>query len=622
MSAGLAPTFWQKTRWPQAALIVSVVLLGFATSPAAMAQNISLTRGGHTYILYKDAVTYSEAYAAAQQVSVGSESGYLMIIDDASENASIRNWLSNSIAASEFTSTSADDGGSSAYVWLAGSDASAEGQWYWQREGASGFPKLFWQGDYQSGQSVGEYTNWGTIDNVQQEPDNFENQDALAFALQTWPNPNLNAGFELGVVGQWNDVDSSNQLFYVVEVDAVEGDTSTPSGEIDCTDLSYEAEDGQFNLEPSGGDDTALIACAIEAATEVGVSTIKLGRGAFYSGPWVARDFRGTLSGVSKSATILELADGSIDCSASSSWAPGGFRFEGGDVKVRAMTITSNAPCAGGGASDSAGLEDFAVLEFTPLSCEQRTHFAQVDRVDIISTASAGPTGIAAMSAPDLECAASGSGSLGTFKFNRSTVLGYSVGVLTTLGGAGQVDINFNTFTGVDFGVEVVNANQSSTITGNTFEYNFYGVVAYTSDDWAPDQNRSVVHNNRFTHTGAESGVGVLALNNSVRAEHSLVVTNNAMFFPETGIAGVYMRDMDAAVISRNEFSGSAEVGIYIGTNEGSAPAEDNIISGNVFELTTTTLLDILLTSGTSNTLVGSQGARVGDEGENSVLDQ
>ena len=204
---------------------------------------------------------------------------------------------------------------------------------------------------------------------------------------------------------------------------------------------------------------------------------------------------------------------------------------------------------------------------------------------------------------------------------NRSTVLGYSVGVLDT-GRTGQVDINFNTFTGVDWGVEVVNANQSSTITGNTFEYNFYGVVAYTSDDWAPDQNRSVIHNNRFIHTGAESGVGVLALNNSVRAEHSLVVTNNAMFFPETGIAGVYMRDMDAAVISRNEFSGSAEVGIYIGTNEGSAPAVDNIISGNVFELTTTTLLDILLTSGTSNTLVGSQGARVGDEGENSVLDQ
>ena len=62
MSAGLATTFWQKTRWPQAALMVSVVLLGFATSPAALAQNISLTRGGHTYILYKDAVTYSEAY--------------------------------------------------------------------------------------------------------------------------------------------------------------------------------------------------------------------------------------------------------------------------------------------------------------------------------------------------------------------------------------------------------------------------------------------------------------------------------------------------------------------------------------------------------------------------------
>ena len=197
-----------------------------------------------TYRLYKTAKTYQQAKDFAESQSIDGYSGYLSIIDSSTENTRIKNWLSNSISTSEFTNTSANDGGGSAYVWLGGDDRDSEGSWYWQHPTAAGFPKQFWEGDF-SGQGIdGVYTNWGTVDGEQNEPDDYEfSQDALAFALQTWPNPALNYGFELGTAGQWNDVNESNSLYFIVEFDTIEG--------------SGNAEDSTFRLaleEPVNGE--------------------------------------------------------------------------------------------------------------------------------------------------------------------------------------------------------------------------------------------------------------------------------------------------------------------------------------------------------------------------------
>jgi hypothetical protein len=53
-----------------------------------------------------------------------------------------------------------------------------------------------------------DQANWGGV-----EPDNYNNQDYLALALQDWP---LGSG-DLGLAGQWNDLAGSNKLYFVVE---------------------------------------------------------------------------------------------------------------------------------------------------------------------------------------------------------------------------------------------------------------------------------------------------------------------------------------------------------------------------------------------------------------------
>jgi len=177
-----------------------------------------------TYRLYKSAKTYQQAKDFAEAQAIDGYSGYLAVIGSSTENTRLKNWLANSVSSSEYSSTSANDGGGSAYIWLGGDDRDSEGRWYWQHPTASGFPKKFWEGNYEGQGVSGVYTNWGTTDNTQNEPDDYDfAQDALAIALQTWPNPSLGYGFELGTEGQWNDVNEFNNLFFVVEFDTIEG---------------------------------------------------------------------------------------------------------------------------------------------------------------------------------------------------------------------------------------------------------------------------------------------------------------------------------------------------------------------------------------------------------------
>ena len=182
-----------------------------------------------TYRLYKSAKTYQEAKDFAEAQAIDGYSGYLAVIDSSTENTRLKNWLANSVSSSEYSSTSANDGGGSAYIWLGGDDRDSEGSWYWQHPTASGFPKKFWEGNYEGQGVSGVYTNWGTTDNTQNEPDDYDfAQDALAIALQTWPNPSLGYGFELGTGGQWNDVNEFNNLYFIVEFDTIAGNGNAP----------------------------------------------------------------------------------------------------------------------------------------------------------------------------------------------------------------------------------------------------------------------------------------------------------------------------------------------------------------------------------------------------------
>lgn len=82
-------------------------------SSGAFSQNCTtLETDTTTYQLCKDAKTYEQARSAAEALSVAGEGGYLAIIDSASENTTVKNWLINTaVSGSDYSSTSADDGG-------------------------------------------------------------------------------------------------------------------------------------------------------------------------------------------------------------------------------------------------------------------------------------------------------------------------------------------------------------------------------------------------------------------------------------------------------------------------------------------------------------------------------
>ena len=192
-----------------------------------------------TYLLCKDSKSYTQAKSDAESRSIDGYQGYLVNIDDQSENDVLADWLGRRVDPSEYADTSADDGGGAAYVWIGGDDISAEGSWTWQRAGANGYPKQFWQGGPDGSARNGLYNNWGTDGGVRNEPDNYlNNQDGAAIALQSWPR---GAGFSLGSAGQWNDVNTSNRLYYIVEFDTVEGlDTGGGQGPTETLRVALE----------------------------------------------------------------------------------------------------------------------------------------------------------------------------------------------------------------------------------------------------------------------------------------------------------------------------------------------------------------------------------------------
>ncbi len=163
-------------------------------------QIYAFTYDGKNYELIKLNRNWSLAAACAVE-----RGGYLAEINSGAENGALLNEIIQN-AAIDPDNTTANDGGMAAYVWIGGIDTNVEGSWYWDGDN-DGTGVHFWEGDV-SGTAIDNlFTNWGN------EPDNFEDQDALGLAITQWP---INTG-SLGNTGQWNDIKTSNQLYYLIE---------------------------------------------------------------------------------------------------------------------------------------------------------------------------------------------------------------------------------------------------------------------------------------------------------------------------------------------------------------------------------------------------------------------
>jgi len=244
-------------------LIMSVVLLHFdSLAQCANANNIySFTANGKRYELVRENRTWTQAYTCAQSLG-----GYLAEINSSAENSALLTALLSQAAGITLGQTTANDGGGGSYVWLGGHDIPMEGIWIW--DGSQG--RGFWNGGPNGSSVGGAYQNWGVSSKGwRSEPDNAMNQDALGFALSSWPP---GSSITLGVAGMWNDVDVDNNLYYLIEFDGGCTETSSTITKSICD--SYTSPSGKTWTTTGTYNDTIPNAAGCDSVITVNLTTL------------------------------------------------------------------------------------------------------------------------------------------------------------------------------------------------------------------------------------------------------------------------------------------------------------------------------------------------------------
>lgn len=394
-----------------------------------------------------------------------------------------------------------------------------------------------------------------------------------------------------------------------------------------------------IDISPTGTDDTVNIQCALDAAVEQGIPVVRLAKGDFTISNLQIVNFKGSLQGTTRADTHLAIMDNSIDCAAfvNESRRTAAIIFVGGEPRLKFMTIISGQPCIQ--ETKILSIVHFTGASRADLSCKNDVIFAVVDRVDLIGPERSGTLTQAAIEASAEGWSSSGSCKntlLGTFKLNQSSITGYDIGVLSTMRASAQVDFNFNTFVNTYRGIWLVDSNQSTTITGNTFtsennneDLNGIGAIEIgTRTNTAPVKTRVVVHNNQFTFSDAVGvssnffrGAAITSNFSGNLQDVSLSITDNRFQLLGDNRFIIHLRDINNAVVSANKFAGDVATGVSIAGAKAAAVSGCLIVS-NIVNTLTSEHQDIFLDEKTTHCIVGpGQDANVVDLGvDNSIL--
>ena len=364
------------------------------------------------------------------------------------------------------------------------------------------------------------------------------------------------------------------------------------------------------------GDDTDNIQCALDAAVSDGYRVVSLVSPAYEIGAVEVTGFVGDLVGKSIANTRLEIQDDSLTCD---SEVPGSaLRFNVGNAAVKQMTIAVGSPCGNGGTANVIGFYS------NPADCSKRTGFGVVDRVDITGSGSAGQdivTGVVMDAAPG--CSAANQKLLGTLKLNRSTLRDLDFGVLTSLAGGAQVDINYNTFEKVGLPISMVDAYQSTTILGNTINYNDAASgyqsssglgttgIFIASTAASPSENGTTIKANKFVDGGdSDQGYALLSGQYDKEIAHAVVVSGNTFTGNTANVNGAGMAFIDTkdGLVSGNTFRNYATSWLSLSKGNQSQGFAGVTVSGwavaaNDFA-NSSAVLDIALGAGTTGNVV------------------
>lgn len=205
-------------------LILIFANTAFAQTACYTASNsVVFNYNGHSYKIIKELKNFSNAAICAV-----ADGGYLVEIDDAAEQNAIYSAIQSATISSTYHAVG--DGGGTSYIWIGASDITTEGTWLWDGDN-NGVGTNFWNGQGQAGIGTGSavasaYNNWGQTNGSgsNNEPDDYNsNQDAGAIALTGWPS----GGTAYGAPGQWNDIDKTNTLYYIIEYNSTSSGINT-----------------------------------------------------------------------------------------------------------------------------------------------------------------------------------------------------------------------------------------------------------------------------------------------------------------------------------------------------------------------------------------------------------
>lgn len=388
-------------------------------------------------------------------------------------------------------------------------------------------------------------------------------------------------------------------------------------------------EGAGLHIEPTGTDDTENIQCALNSAVEQGIGLVKLQKGDFFISSLVVDGFNGALSGVSKSNTTLTVMEDSVDCAGmelAGTYASA-IQFREGSPRIQNMTMVAEAFCSTEGEYKAIAIE-FTGQPTGTDDCSNDVIFGVVDRITLrsedesLNGIQAAPAGYSVG-----ECKQT---LLGTLKINRSDIDGFRTGLITSMRGGAQVDVNYNTFTNNFTDSTFIDSNQATYVVGNKFfgtppaeDSSYISVAIGTASDDAPEQSRFVITGNTFDidATDYTNAYAVYFEQQTKVADLMALVVANTFQLSGGRTFGVGEGGVNAGVITKNTFRGNAGAGILLGRAETNPSSDWTITANKGLSNLESVDADIFLGQQATGAIIGpDQNAQIVDTGTSNTI--